>query len=47
MSAYDAAYAATAEALEAPLVSTDRRSIDACEQEGIEVIHLADFVPVT
>jgi predicted nucleic acid-binding protein len=41
MSAYDAAYAAAAEALQAPLISTDRRLLNACHATGIEAIHLA------
>jgi predicted nucleic acid-binding protein len=40
MSAYDAAYAATAEALDAPLVSTDRRLLRACAAQGIAATHL-------
>jgi predicted nucleic acid-binding protein len=43
MSAYDAAYAAAAEALEAPLISTDGRLLDACQAAGIEAIHLAEL----
>lgn len=40
MSAYDAAYAAAAEALGVPLVSVDRRLIGACRSAGIEVVEL-------
>lgn len=40
MSAYDAAYAATADALGVPLVSTDRRLIDACALAGIQAVAL-------
>lgn len=40
MSAYDAAYAACAEALVRPLLSTDARLLDACVQAGIAAGHL-------
>lgn len=40
MSAYDAAYAAAAEAIGIPLISADRRLIDACHQVGIEAMEL-------
>lgn len=41
MSAYDAAYAATAEALGMRLISTDRRLLSACEMVDIPAVHLA------
>ena len=41
MSAYDAAYAAAAEALHAPLITTDAPLLDACRAAGIEAIDLA------
>lgn len=43
MSAYDAAYAAAAEALDSPLVSTDRRLLDACDKAGIAATHLSEL----
>lgn len=43
MSAYDAAYAAAAEALGTPLVSTDRRLLRACRDAGIGATHLAEL----
>jgi predicted nucleic acid-binding protein len=43
MSAYDAAYAAAAEALESPLLTTDARLLDACGAAGIAAGHLADL----
>jgi predicted nucleic acid-binding protein len=45
MSAYDAAYAAAAEALEIPLLSTDRPLLKACAQAGIRASHLDDLQP--
>jgi predicted nucleic acid-binding protein len=45
MSAYDAAYAATADALEAPLVSVDRRLLRACRDAGIAAMSLDALVP--
>jgi predicted nucleic acid-binding protein len=42
MSAHDAAYAAAAEALELPLLSTDGRLLAACAAAGIEARHLDD-----
>jgi len=44
MSAYDAAYAAAAAALDIPLLSSDRRLLDACAQAGVPASHLEDFV---
>ncbi len=41
MSAYDAAYAAAAEALDEPLTSADGRLVDACGQAGIAATHLS------
>jgi predicted nucleic acid-binding protein len=41
MSAYDAAYAAAAEALDSPLISTDKRLLAACASAGIAATHLA------
>lgn len=43
MSAYDAAYAAAAEALEAPLLTVDARLLRACQARGIPAIHLDDL----
>jgi predicted nucleic acid-binding protein len=43
MSAYDAAYAAAAEAFEAPLVSTDRRLLGACRAAEVAALHLSDL----
>jgi predicted nucleic acid-binding protein len=43
MSAYDAAYAAAAEALDAPLITTDGRLLEACRDAGIGVTHLAEL----
>lgn len=40
MSAYDAAYAAAAEALRSPLVSVDERLLRACSDAGIAAISL-------
>lgn len=41
MSAYDAAYAAAAEALGAPLITTDARLLEACQTAGIDATHLS------
>jgi predicted nucleic acid-binding protein len=41
MSAYDAAYAAAAEALDTPLITTDARLLDACRAAGIGAVHLS------
>lgn len=43
MSAYDAVYAAAAEALDVPLISTDRRLLAACGDAAIAAAHLADL----
>ena len=43
MSAYDAAYAAAAEALAAPLVTVDTRLLRACRDAGIPAIDLDDL----
>lgn len=43
MSAYDAAYAAAAEALEAPLLTVDRRLLRACHDAAISAMHLDDL----
>jgi predicted nucleic acid-binding protein len=40
MSAYDAAYAAAAEAFDAPLVTVDERLLRACHDAGIPAVHL-------
>lgn len=40
MSAYDAAYAAAAEALRAPLVTVDQRLLRACREAGIPAMQL-------
>jgi predicted nucleic acid-binding protein len=45
MSAHDAAYAAMAEAIGRPLVTVDRRLLNACRRAGIAAIHLDDFGP--
>lgn len=42
MSAYDAAYAAAADDLGIPLISTDGRLLTACETAGIPAGHLRD-----
>lgn len=43
MSAYDAAYAAAAEAFGAPLLTVDRRLLRACRDAEIPVMHLDDL----
>ncbi len=43
MSAYDAAYAATAEALAAPLLTVDERLLRACRAAGIPALHLDEL----
>lgn len=43
MSAYDAAYAAAAEAFDAPLLSIDTRLLRACESATIAALHLDEF----
>lgn len=45
MSAYDAAYAAVADALHAPLVSVDERLVRACRHAGISAIGLEELAP--
>ena len=45
MSAYDAAYAAAAEAFEAPLLTVDERLLRACRGAAIPALHLDDLVP--
>jgi predicted nucleic acid-binding protein len=45
MSAYDAAYAAMAEAVGGSLVTVDRHLLNACRRAGIAAIHLDDFAP--
>ncbi len=40
MSAYDAAYAAAAEAIDVPLFTTDLRLMRACHKEGIACQHI-------
>jgi predicted nucleic acid-binding protein len=42
MSAYDAAYAAAAEALDTPLITTDGRLLEACRAAGIRAAHLSE-----
>ena len=42
MSAYDAAYAAAADALDTPLITTDARLLDACRAAGIRATHLSE-----
>lgn len=46
MTAYDASYAAAAEALDAPLVTVDQRLLNACRTAGIVAMSLDDFVAV-
>lgn len=43
MSAYDAAYAATAEALQAPLLCVDERLLRTCHDADIPALHLRDL----
>lgn len=43
MSAHDAAYAAVAEALQAPLVTVDARLLRACRDARIAAISLDDI----
>jgi predicted nucleic acid-binding protein len=43
MSAYDAAYAAAAEAFDAALVTVDERLLRACRDAGIPAVHLDRF----
>jgi predicted nucleic acid-binding protein len=43
MSAYDAAYAAAAEAFGAPLLTVDRRLLRACHDAAIPAMHLAEL----
>lgn len=43
MSAYDAAYAAAAEAFGVPLLTVDRRLLRACRSEGIAAMTLDDL----
>lgn len=45
MSAYDAAYAAAAEALDVPLLTVDRRLSRACRTADLPVAHLDDLLP--
>lgn len=44
MSAYDAAYAVTAEAFAAPLVTVDERLLRACRDAAIPATHLDQLV---
>lgn len=44
MSAYDAAYAAAADALDAPLLTIDERLLRACRDAGISAMHLDALV---
>ena len=41
MSAYDAAHAAAADALDTPLITTDARLLDGCRAAGIRATHLS------
>lgn len=43
MSAYDAAYAAAAEAIGVPLLTADNRLLRACRQEGISAEHIDEL----
>jgi predicted nucleic acid-binding protein len=43
MSAYDAAYAAAAEAIDVPLITADRRLLLACRHERIPAKHLDEL----
>lgn len=43
MSAYDAAYAAAAEAFERPLTTVDTRLLRACRDGGIAALHLDEL----
>lgn len=43
MTAYDAAYAAVAEALDVPLLSVDRRLLRACGDAAIRATHLDEL----
>lgn len=45
MTTYDAIYAAAAEALDLPLISTDERLLRACAAADIPAIHLRDAFP--
>ncbi len=45
MTPYDALYAAAAEALHLPLISTDERLLRACRAAEIPAIHLRDAFP--
>lgn len=45
MSAYDAAYAAAAEALDAPLVTVDARLLRGCRDAAISAMHLDQLSP--
>jgi predicted nucleic acid-binding protein len=44
MSAYDAAYAAAAEAIDVPLLTTDSRLLRACQHEGIPAEHIDAWI---
>lgn len=46
MSAYDAAYAAVAEAFDAPLLTVDQRLLRACRDAGIAAIDLDQLSPL-
>ncbi len=45
MSAYDAAYAAAAEAFDAPVLTVDGGLLRACHDAGIRALHLDDLAP--